>query len=332
VLINLLGNAVKFTDTGKVIFQVSRHDNKIHFQVEDTGWGIATADLETIFQPFQQVGEQNYKSEGTGLGLHISKRLIEMMGGTLSVTSILGKGSIFWFDLTLPLVGKWQKIDNAPKRHIIGFQGKRKILVVDDFDANRIVLVSLFSSLGFGVLEAVDGQEAVEQAIAEQPDIIIMDLIMPRMDGFEATRRIRQAAKLKNVVIIAVSASAFEQHRQDSLAAGCDDFISRPIQPDEILEKLGKCLNLKLEWVFATNHPDHTPASKPQPLIGPPPEIADELYELAMQGNVGSIIEQAIQLKKIDEKYIPFADKLQQLANEFQVRKLRDLIKSYRCA
>jgi PAS domain S-box-containing protein len=331
VLINLLGNAVKFTDTGKVIFQVSRHDNKIHFQVEDTGCGIAPANLENIFQAFQQVSEQNYQCEGMGLGLHISKRLIEMMGGTLSVTSQLGKGSIFWFDLTLPLVGKWQKIDNTPKQHIIGFQGKQKILVVDDFEAHRIILVNLFSSLGFEVLEAVDGQEAVEQAIAEQPDVIIMDLLMPRIDGFEATRRIRQAAKLKNAVIIAVSNSASDQHHQDSLAAGCNDFIAKPIQPNEILEKLEKYL--KLKWVFAANHQDHTPVSKQtkQSLIGPPPEIVDELYNFAMQGNVGGIIEQAAQLKTIDNKYIPFADTLQQLANEFQVRKLRDLIKSYRC-
>ena len=331
VLINLLGNAVKFTELGKVTFKVSQRENKIHFQVEDTGHGIAPDELETIFQPFQQVGDQKHQNEGTGLGLPISKKLVEMMGGALNVKSTLGKGSVFWFDLALPFVNEWRPVDNIYERHVIGFKGKsRIILVVDDKNANRAVLVNLLSPLGFEVLEASNGEEGFEKALAKRPDVILMDLVMPVMDGFEATRRIRQSAKLPEVVIIAVSASAFKQDRQDSLAAGCDDFIAKPISTDEMLDKLHK--QLKLEWVFDTDNPesqDSLQSLEEAPLVGPPAQEAKMLYKLAMQGNVGRLIEQASQLEKTDDKLKPFATKLRRLAEEFQVRKIRELIKLY---
>ena len=332
VIINLLGNAVKFTDEGKVTFQANRFAHKLHFQIEDSGQGISPASIETIFQPFQQVGDQKHKSEGTGLGLPISKKLIEMMGGALNVKSILGKGSVFWFDLALPEVVGQLPADKIQEKSIVGFKGKpRRILVVDDVEINRIMLIDLLSPLGFDVFEAVNGKEGVAKALTERPDAILMDLVMPVMDGLEATRRIRQLPQLEDVVIIAVSASAFEQHRQDCLTAGCNFFIPKPIVADNMLEKLREYL--QLEWVFEVDSsPKHIQISKSideQPLVGPSLEVAKKLYRFAMQGDVAKLIDEAFQLGKTDDKLKPFAKELQQLANGFRVRKIRELIKPY---
>ncbi len=326
VLINLLGNAVKFTNEGQVIFQVTQHENKTRFQVEDTGKGIAPNDLKNIFQPFKQVGDYTSQSEGTGLGLAISKKLLEMMGATLQVKSTLNKGSVFWFDLALPPAKEWQQVvDETPKLFVKGFKGKPcKILIVDDKEANRAVLNSLLSPLGFEIIEAPNGLIAIEKASAEHPDLILMDLVMPVMNGIEATNRIRQLNELSKLVIIAASASTFKQDQEKSLVAGCNDFIAKPIQTDEMLEKLRK--HLKLEWVYDA---EDLQTTVEQPIVGPPKESAKILFDFAMQGNVDRLIELANELEKTDDKYKPFATALLQLANEFKVQKIRDLIKPY---
>ncbi|MDM8560507.1 PAS domain S-box protein, partial [Candidatus Parabeggiatoa sp. HSG14] len=343
ILVNLLGNAIKFTDQGQVIFKVNslnisnsiqsaKMERKIHFQVEDTGHGIAQDELTTIFQPFHQVGDHKRKSEGTGLGLPISKKLVEMMESTLNLKSTLGKGSTFWFDLVLSEESGWQSVDNTSKRSIIGFKGKPyRILVIDDQEANRILLTHLLSPLGFNVSEAVNGQDGIKKALSEPPDLILMDLIMPVMNGLETTRKIRQSSELKEIVIIAVSASAFKKHQEDSIAAGCNDFIAKPIQTDDLLDKLRKYLNL--EWIFYEPPTLETSSlqtkEQMESMVGPPIKEAKILYKLAMQGNVDGIIEQVTQLEKNDSKYQPFATELRQLANEFKIRKIRELVKHY---
>jgi len=210
VLINLLSNAIKFTPKGYVNFQVGYipiHENwelktgiitteysqsKIRFYVEDTGIGIAPEQLEDIFLPFKQVGQDSLKTEGTGLGLAISRQLVQLMGSELNVKSNLGQGSVFWLDLDLPEVVYPTYTDSTEKGDIVAFIGsRRKILVVDDKLENRSILVNLLQPLGFTVLEATDGLDAVNKACEFQPDVIFMDLVMSRMDGFEATRRLR---------------------------------------------------------------------------------------------------------------------------------------------
>lgn len=318
VLINLLGNAIKFTDHGLVKFKVSLHNkNKINFLVEDSGIGIAQEELKTIFEAFQQVGQQKYQLEGTGLGLPISKRLVELMGSTLNVKSTLGKGSAFWFDLTLPEINEWQLVDHTHELTIIGFKGKsRKILIIDDNKVNRAVLVGLLTHLGFKIIEAINGQEGVEKALTEQPDIILIDLVMPIMDGFEAIRKIRQSEQLSKIVIIAVSASV--QHKEKSLAIGCNDFITKPIHSEkELLSLFTKYL--KLEWVYETT-------IEQGPLIFPPIEELEILYELAISGNMRRIKEQTKHIEQLDEKYIPFAHKVFNLAKGFEDEKILALI------
>jgi PAS domain S-box-containing protein len=320
ILINLLGNAIKFTEKGKVVFKIHRYMDKVRFQVEDTGCGIAYNELELIFKPFQQVGNQKQMPQGTGLGLSISNKLVKIMESTLKVNSILSKGSVFWFDLKLPEATGWQPPNEVQQRTIIGFNNKpHKILIVDDKETNRDILVNLLDSIGFDIIEACDGQEGIEKAITEKPALIFMDLIMPKVNGFEATRQIR--AQLKDVIIIAASASAFEQHRQESFTAGCNDFISKPIDSDELLEKIRQYL--KLEWKFEAK----AKAKVKQALVQPPAEIMKTLSHYAKQGNIGRITKEAIKLEKTDPKYQAFAAELRSLCGKFDINKIRKYLK-----
>jgi predicted ATPase/signal transduction histidine kinase/DNA-binding NarL/FixJ family response regulator/tRNA A-37 threonylcarbamoyl transferase component Bud32 len=304
ILLNLLGNAVKFTEMGGVVFKVGYHEGKLRFQVEDTGIGIEPSKLGEIFLPFHQVGDGRRMVEGTGLGLAISENLVRMMGGELKVKSTSGKGSIFWLDLNLPEVLEWTEVDKTNLRNIVGFKGtKRKVLVVDDKWENRSILVNLLEPLGFEILEAVDGQDALNKASEFEPDVIFMDFVMPVMDGFETTRRLRQETNLKDIVVIATSASVFDYNQQSSREAGCNDFLPKPMRVNEVLERLQ--FHLGLEWVYeeaVVNSQGSGASGKDQPrtdneqltntqLIAPPPEELAVLFDLAMRGHIRGILQ-----------------------------------------
>jgi CheY-like chemotaxis protein len=342
-LINLLSNAVKFTEKGSITFKVGYQEEKLRFQVEDTGIGIAPEQLEQIFLPFQQVGEESRKTEGTGLGLAISRQLVQMMGASLKVKSTLGKGSVFWLDLDLPEVSQWADVAKVEQRNIIGFAGsKRKVLVVDDKWENRSVLVNLLEPLGFEVLEATDGRDALSKAAEFKPDVIFMDLVMTVMDGFEATRRIRMLPELKGVVVIAVSASVFDFDQQQSREFGCDDFLPKPVREADLLEKLQ--VYLGLEWVYeesgerrqssgvvdqeqpTTDNKQLTKAN----LIALPEEELAVLLDLAMRGNLRAIVERAARLEELDKQWVPFATHLRQLAKGFKGKQLLEFLKEYK--
>lgn len=334
VLINLLGNAVKFTQQGEVRLKMAYHEPKMLFQVEDTGPGIAQEDLEKIFLPFQQVGEQYQQVDGTGLGLPITKKLVEMMGGKLQVKSTFGKGSTFWIELNLPVVSKLAQLEPVYQAPIIGLSGPpRKILVVDDKETNRAILVNMLLPLGFEVIEAVNGQDGFEKAVIFLPDAILMDLGMPVMDGLEATRQIRQTRILKDIVIIAASANVFEQDHHNSLTTGCNDFIGKPIQTELLLEKLQT--HLQLEWVY-----EETDSSKVQPekhlqaltnqaLAIPATETVKKLYELSEMGDIGGILEAIGRIEQADSQFAPFTAQLRQLTEEFQLQEISELLEPY---
>lgn len=326
VLINLLGNAIKFTEQGEVKLEVCDHEGKMRFLVVDTGIGIAPEHLEQIFSPFQQVGSASNKAAGTGLGLAISRRLVEMMGGKLAVESTPGQGTTFWFDLELPEAKTG--VETLPKetQAIRGFKGPSlKVLIVDDRRENRLVLVKLLQPLGFEILEAVNGQEAVDQAKLLRPEVILMDIVMPVMDGLEATRQIRQIPSLQETVIIAISAGAFGPDRQKSLEAGCNEFLTKPVRFAALLHYLQA--HLGLVWIH-----DAGPApqeSKGSSLIGPPPEQAAQILALASRGDVKGIKEQASRLEQLDPKFEPFAKEVQNLAKQFRVEQIEQLLKTY---
>jgi len=336
VLINLLGNAVKFTEQGEVCLKIQYHNNQLHCRVEDTGHGIASADIEKIFLPFQQVGSREHQSGGTGLGLAISKRLTEMMGGALQVESTEGKGSTFLMTLDLPEVLGFKAPTHEEKLKITGFQQsasdsrEQKILIVDDNDINRVILINLLSPLGFTIIEAVNGQNGIEKATTTLPDLILMDLKMPVMDGFEATRQIRQLSVLKDVVIIAISASVFQEDFKKCLSMGCDDFIAKPIQADELFEKLQK--HLKLTWIYADKESGEYESARTEideSIVAPNEEQITLLLELAIIGDLDGVIEQLEEFEQTDQQIIPFSNKIREFAQDFEITKISDFINYY---
>ena len=335
VLINLLSNAIKFTTTGGVTFQVSYQHEKIRFHVEDTGVGMASEQLEEIFLPFHQVGERDRKSEGTGLGLAISRQLVQMMGGEIKVNSILDKGSVFYFDLDLPSVDQWVDIAQTDKRPIVSYLGdKRKILIADDKWENRSILMKMLEPLGFEIMEATDGLDCITKAQEWQPHVILMDLMMPSLNGLEATRRIRKLPDLK-VVVIATSASVFDFDQQQSFQAGCNDFLPKPIRNQELLEKLRDYLGLS--WVYEEiknetlkikNEGFLEPSA--QVMVPPPVEEIAALFDLAMMGDLRGIAKRAAQLEQMNQEWIPFASHLRQLAKGFEEKQILEFVKQYR--
>ncbi|OQW93664.1 MAG: hypothetical protein BWK79_09950 [Beggiatoa sp. IS2] len=316
---------------------------KIQFLVEDTGIGIAPEELPKIFLPFQQAGTQVYRSEGTGLGLSISKKLVEMMGGELHVESTLGKGSKFWMTLDLLEVRTVAPSALVAETVIVGFTGvPRKILVVEDKRENWSVLVDLLMPLGFELAEATNGQEGIEKAFSWRPDLILMDLVMPVMDGFQATRHIRQIPLLQDVIIIAISASAFDYHQQQSLEAGCNDFIAKPFRADELLEKLHKHLNLT--WTYQTKpytaenyrsslaNEQSTTAKGHWSIVngvGPSPEQATILFDLATRGDINGIVKYMEYLAEMDTTLIDFTKNILQLARQFQKKQIHEIARYY---
>jgi len=344
VLINLLGNAIKFTDKGGVNLKVNvinqntqqNTNYKIRFQVEDTGVGMTSAQLQKIFLPFEQVGEIKRQSEGTGLGLAISQKIVHLMGSTLKVESQLGKGSIFYFEVDFPEAKQWAASSRMmPQGAITGYQGeKRTILVVDDKWENRSVILNLLEPIGFDLIEASNGQEGINQAVASQPDLIITDLVMPVMDGFDLIRHIKQAEKLRNVAIIASSASVFDSDQNESLNVGADAFLSKPVVAEILLELLR--VHLNLVWVYDTSkteidaHRYQTNIqSDDQNLSLPGIEILNCLYELAKNGDVDGILHEANNLKMNNPVYVDFTQQVIQLAENFQLKKLREALSQW---
>jgi PAS domain S-box-containing protein len=314
--------------------------DKIRFQVEDTGIGIPQNKLQEIFLPFHQVGDRHNFVEGTGLGLSISQKLVKMMGSEIHAQSTSGNGSIFWLDIDLPAVAQPSELLSPPeKRRLIGFTGhQRKLLLVDDHEVNRAMLHKLLSRLGFEIVEATDGEDCLHKALEFRPDLILMDLLMPVMDGWEATRRLRQLPELKDAVILALSASVYEATKQESLLAGCDNFLTKPIQTSELLELLR--VHLALEWIYedgAENkkRKSQTPksssdlASASSNMVSPRSESVLTLLRLASMGDIEAILEEIAKLEYSDSKLVPFVDHLRQLAKRFQLKQIRDFLKQH---
>ena len=337
IIINLLGNAIKFTDQGGVTLKVGYHNGNIRFQVEDTGVGIPPEEIDKIFLPFQQLGDQNHKAEGTGLGLPITKTLIEMMGGELVVESTPEQGSVFWTVLALQEASSVIKSDKTAEPIIIGFEGKAQtILAIDDKWENRSVIVNLLTPMGFTVIEAENGQEGLNKAQTLHPDLIITDLVMPVMDGFESVRQMRKIPLLQNTPIIAASASVFDYHQQQSLDAGCNDFLAKPFAAEEMLALMQK--HLQLIWIYDEKYLSkvETKTSEEQKegdgtsvFIGPSPEQAAVLYDLGMMGDIKGILEEVDKLEQLNEQLCPFLNKIRQLAKNFAEEEICELTQKY---
>ncbi len=325
VLNNLLGNAVKFTETGGVILKVGVHRGKLRFQVEDTGPGIPPDALEEIFAPFGQASPQSSKIAGTGLGLAISRRLVDMMGGQLEVESSVGKGSVFWFNVSLPEVKHWSAPTPSVELPIIGYEGpRRRILIVDDKLENRALLVSILSRLDFQLDQCGDGTEAIEQARSSHPDAILMDIKMPVMDGLTATEQIRALPDVADTIIIAISASAFGKDRKRSMEAGCNGFITKPIRFDELLDVLAQ--HLELTWIRDNNPTAETTDKK---LEVPPASELQPLLDSALRGDIKGIRQEIDRLDNLDDAYREFTAHLRKLSKRYRIKQIRELLKEH---
>jgi signal transduction histidine kinase/DNA-binding NarL/FixJ family response regulator len=343
VLINLLGNAIKFTDLGSVIFLVEVMTpefyiddvpfTKINFKIQDTGIGMTPEQLPKIFLPFEQVGDKNRQTEGTGLGLPISRKIVEMMGSQIDVESKFGQGSLFNFALTFPLIfnsvhNHFFELKNI--NDIVGYSGQKlTILIIDDRWENISVIVNLLEPIGFIMLEASEGEEGLEKAIAFQPDLIITDLAMPVLDGWQMLAKLRKIEALKNLPVIVSSASVFEIDRQKSLAAGANDFLPKPVQAHELYTMLSKYL--QIEWIYSErkSKSQRFPISEEATeMIIPPASELTILLDYVKKGSIKGIQTELQNLAKKDQNYQVFVNEMSQLAQGFNIKKIRKFLQN----
>lgn len=331
VLINLLGNAIKFTEVGVVTLKVSRTANDlVRFEIHDTGIGMTPEQSQNLFKPFEQVGAEEFQSEGTGLGLAISQKIVQLMGANIQFESKYGIGSVFWFEVNLAStdylgITKQQHCN----REIVGIKGTApKILVVDNQYDSRSVIVNLLEPLGCELLQASNGQEGLEKIEQFQPQLVITDLLMPVMDGLEMMRKVRLAPKWQNLILIASSASVFASDRDSCFEAGVNEFLPKPVEANNLFKIMQTYLNV--DWIYEEDQPSSVSMAKTTvEIIPPPPRELEILHELAMKGHIKGIINQGKIIEQLDAKYVPFAQELLQLAQNFRDQDIMKLIEKY---
>lgn len=357
ILLNLLSNAIKFTKEGNVTLQVKVRDGEgtsspsnfwqnqpspqhpvtLEFTVSDTGVGIAPEEIDTIFDAFVQAGAGRKSTSGTGLGLTISHKLLEIMGGEIAVTSTLGKGSTFRFTLpAYPTSG----VDIPPEQNhrlIIGLapgQSQRRILVVDDQLENRLLMVRLLTQLGLEVREASNGQEGVQIWQDWQPDLIWMDIRMPVLDGYEATKQIRAIEQDRASIIIALTAQASQSDRSLALTAGCNDYISKPFREETLFLKMAEYLDLKYIYAESSDLTEpQTSQDRPSAMLLSLPDLirlpeawVKDLEEAAVCGDDRAVVNLVEQLSP---ELMPLAVHLTELANHYEFEQILQLINSH---
>ena len=312
VLINLLGNAIKFTETGNILLKVRTTENaddtlsnlpttqsssqlkiiRLLFEIEDTGPGIAAAEIDTLFEAFVQTETGRKSESGTGLGLPISRQFVHLMGGEIRVSSVLNQGTTFKFDIQVKLPEVIEVSPPKDTRKVIGLAPKQssyRILVVEDQSDSRLLLVKLLSDIGFEVKEAKNGKDAVSLTQEWQPNLIWMDMQMPIMNGYEATRQIRATESLLFTtpsIIIALTANAFAEDKAAVLSAGCNDFVSKPFRGEVIFDKIAEYLGVC--YIYETKTLPKLEQSvenslKPELFQGVSPEWIAQLYQAALE-------------------------------------------------
>ncbi|MBD2180428.1 PAS domain S-box protein [Planktothrix sp. FACHB-1355] len=345
VSINLLSNAIKFTKRGSITLYVktlpsdpdtattTRH--LLQFTVTDTGVGIAAEELDTIFDAFVQAQAGKRSASGTGLGLSISRKLLQLMGGEISVSSTLGQGSTFTFTLPVTATSGINITPEPNDRLVIGLapgQPHYRILVVDDRTENRLPMVRLLTQLGLQVKEATNGQEAVQLWQEWQPDLTWMDIRMPVLDGYEATKQIRAMEGGQNSIIIALTAQASQSDRTLALTAGCNDYISKPFREQTLFLKMAEYLGL--EYVYREEEKDNyssslsslsSPASSldPKLLAALPEEWLTQLEDAALCGDDAAI---AKLVDLLSPELAQLGTGLMELANQYQFEQIVKLI------
>ncbi len=334
VLTNLVGNAVKFTAQGGVVVRVkpvmSGADVRVLVEVEDTGVGIAAEEMPRLFRKFEQTESGRRSHEGTGLGLVISKEYVELMGGTLRVTSKPGEGSVFSFDLPLREGDPRDLGAPIPRRRVSALapgQPSYRVLVADDKDDNRRLLASLLGAVGFEVRLAADGEEAVAAFEAWRPHLVLMDMHMPGVDGADAIRRIRADPRGGAVKILCVSASAFDADRDCALEVGADAFLAKPFHEAVLFEKVRELLGVAYETTeipaAAARAPGHEIPLTRAALRAFPADLQAELYQATLRADLDAVREL---LLHADIHDADVARRLRELAQQYAYPRILDLL------
>ena len=345
ILNNLLGNAVKFTDRGGVILRLriapeAQHNEdmtaadgnplRLLFEVEDTGHGIPEDERARIFSHFEQLTIGSRMKGGTGLGLAISKAYVELMGGAITVSGKVGTGSVFQFDLATREVPD-QEPPQPILRQVTGLKGGERpyrILVVDDNEVNREILLKLLHSVGFRVREAADGREACSVFKSWHPDLVLMDLVMPVMDGFEAIQAIRSQPTGEGIPLIAVSASVLSEDQERVMAVGADAFLRKPFTGEELFELIKR--HLKVDYIYADDSLASPQAEEESPELTPgwldqlPADLVSAVQEAAVSLDVDQLDELLGQVAQRDAK---LAERFRKLIQSYDFQRLRDLLK-----
>ena len=361
VLYNLLSNAIKFTETGSVTLKIDYVEdlgletspclaptsaknnseysptpdipqftpiNKIRFQIEDTGIGIPADKFADVFTPFEQLNSDRENNEGTGLGLTISQEIVQLMGSQIQLESQVSQGSKFWFDLELSaaetnlLPSLPEFICQVPRRLRI----PRKILVVDDNYDNRSLLVNYLQPFGFTLAEANNGQVGLEIAKTFQPDAILVDWLMPVMDGKEMVAKLKQQPQFQDCLVIMISAGS--QSILEPSEIDCHEFLSKPVDLEQLMVLLES--HLQLDWLSgeSTTEPITEPDNS-SILVTPPQETLIKLLELAELGDMEEIEQEINSLEALDAQYTAFIKQIRQLAASFQQHQLETFIKNF---
>ncbi|MCC3437859.1 MAG: PAS domain S-box protein [Oscillatoriales cyanobacterium] len=343
VLINLLGNAIKFTQHGIVTLRVSsqaetnvteENQSQLLFEISDTGPGISPLELPTLFKPFVQTETGRRSMQGTGLGLPISQQFVRIMGGDISVESQLGQGTTFTFNIQVKLVTESDEQEKTTAKQVIALEAGQqiyRILIVEDVAENRQLLLKLLAPLGFEVEEATNGQEGIALQSTWKPHLILMDMLMPVMDGYAATKLIKQTPEGKETIIIALTASAFDEQRHIILSAGCDDFICKPFREEVLFEKIAHHLNLR--YIYEEEN-SSTSGSAPQLLKSltaedlsvMPRDWVVDLYQAALCVDDNRILQL---IEQIPETEANLANALKDLVENFRIDIIIDLTQLY---
>ncbi|MDM8547360.1 transporter substrate-binding domain-containing protein [Candidatus Venteria ishoeyi] len=332
ILVNLLGNAVKFTEQGHVCLQISYDDDTLHIHVEDTGIGIAPEQHEEIFQPFSQTSENRYKAQGTGLGLSITRQIIELMGGTLSLESQLGQGSCFYVQVPAKAILKSfsSSQKKLPQETIIGYHHRKgeaplRILVTDDIADNREVLCQILRPLNFDTQEADSGENCLQLIAAYRPHLVLMDLRMPGLDGLETTRRLHELPGFEKLPVIVISAGAYGKDEKNSRAAGCVDYLAKPIERTLLLQTLQKYL--PLQWIYDKQQTTSTVSTDSGTIVELSAKWLEALEQAVIEANLKQVKSLLEEIKAEDSK---LAAQLTDWLEAYEYQQLLDWIETHK--
>jgi signal transduction histidine kinase/DNA-binding response OmpR family regulator len=332
ILINLLGNAVKFTDKGGVVVQADvveadARGGRLVVSVADTGRGIKAEEFDRLFQAFSQTTVGLEAQGGTGLGLAISRKFARLLGGDISVSSTFGSGSCFTLEIPVEAGSVSGEAAPGKERFVLGLPATeapgRKVLVVDDSHTTRMLLKKMLGGKGFALLEAKDGADAVRLFGEERPDLVLMDVAMPVMDGTEATRRIRRMAGGDRVRIIAITAHAFNEEKAAILENGADGFLAKPFLQDELLALVARMLSDGDPAGVPAETGDAAPPPAAEDVAGLPEAVARDLASAVIAADIDEI---NVRIDAIAGTHPAAAARLRQMASQYRYESILEYL------